>query len=254
MFWPQFFLLDIVFRDMGPKLVFDRNLGPLYASIYFAVSTPIFLLVLAPVGAGWAIYRRSAPIIAATLVFVSVLVAQAVTSARVYSGCRHILFLYPFFMLVAAYPVALLLDGTKSMLARVAVVGTLGLCIAATAVEMYRLFPYQYSFYNALVGGIEAADGFYEIDPWRSAHPEAIEQIVPRVEPGETVRIFSCASKLYVRIHPGFELAKSQDAADYVIELRRKTGKCAKAVFDGLPLIREVERKGVVLAKIYAVR
>ena len=141
------------------------------------------------------------------------------------------------------------------MLGRVAVVGTLGICIAATVVEMYRLFPYQYSFYNALVGGIEGADGVYEIDTWREAHREAIEQIVPRVKPGETVRIFSCASKLNLLIHPGFELAKSKEDADYFIALRRGTaGKCAPKVFDGLPLIGEVRRNGVMFARIYAAR
>ena len=42
-FWPQFYVLDFVFRDMGPKTMFARELNRFYASMYFAISTPTFL-------------------------------------------------------------------------------------------------------------------------------------------------------------------------------------------------------------------
>ena len=118
---------------------------------------------------------------------------------------------------------------------------------------MYRLFPYQYSFYNSLVGGFAGADGVYEIDTWRSAHREALDLIAAKVNPGDTVRIRSCASKLNLRPHPGFKLVERLEDADYFIALRRGK-KCAPAVFEGRPVVGEVRREGVLLARIYAAR
>lgn len=257
-FWPQFYLFDIVLRDMQQKPVFAKDtktlVSPFYASMYFTISMPVFLLVLGGVGAACALYRREAAIVAAMIVVVSIFVAQALTGVYVYNGTRHLLFLYPFFMLTAAYPVALALDLTTQRMARVALVGVLSICIAGTIIEMYRLFPYQYSFYNSLVGGFAGADGVYEIDTWRSAHREAMNHIARRVKPGDTVHVYSCGSKLDYK-YLGFERAPNKEDADYFIALRRGVlGRCAPKVFEGLPVIGEVRRQGVLLAKIFAAR
>jgi hypothetical protein len=118
---------------------------------------------------------------------------------------------------------------------------------------MYRLFPYQYSFYNSLVGGVVGADGVYEIDTWRSAHREAVELVASRIAPGETVRIRSCASSLNLSIAPGLIRSKSNEDADFFIALRRGR-KCSFEAFDHLAAIGEVRREGVLLARVYAVR
>ena len=252
-FWPQVYALQFVFREPGANAIFKANQDPYYAATYFIVSTPLFLLVLAVAGVGCALYRREAPIVAAIIVFSSFFLAQALTGFRVYNGSRHFLFLYPFFMLTAAYPVALLLDVMKGSLARVALIGIIALCVAGTLFDMYRLFPYQYSFYNSLVGGFAGADGVYEIDSWRSAHREAIDLIAAKVDPGTIVRIRSCASKLNLRVYPNFKLVERNEDADYFIALRRGK-KCAFEMFDGLPVVGEVRREGVLLARIYAAR
>ncbi len=252
LFWPQFYVLDFVFREPG-KSVLSATQNPYYAATYFIASTPLFLLALAVVGVVCAIYRREAPIIAAIVVFFSFFLAQALTGFRVDNGCRHFLFVYPFFMITAAYPVAIALDAIEFSLARLALIGAIALCIAGTTVEMYRLFPYQYSFYNSLVGGFAGADGVYDIDTWRSAHREALDLIAARVSPGDTVRIRSCASKLDFKMHRGFMLVERNEDADYFIALRRGK-KCAPEKFEGLPVVGEVRREGVLLARVYAAR
>jgi len=252
LFWPQVFVLDVAFREPGKSILSVRQ-DPDYAATYFLVSTPVFLLVLAAAGVLCAICRREATILAAIVIFISFFLMQALSGVRVYNGSRHFLFVYPFFMLVAAYPVALMLDTLKGRLARAALIGAVALCVASTIIEMYRLFPYQYSFYNSLVGGFAGADGVYEIDTWRTAHREAINLIAARVNPGEAVRIRSCASGLNLVGHPGFKLVQPMEDADYFIALRRGK-KCAPAVFEGRPVVGEVRREGVLLARVYAAR
>jgi hypothetical protein len=253
LFWPQFYLFDIVFRDMGRRSVFARHQTPFYASMYFVISTPLFLLALGITGIGCAIHRREATIIAGVLIFFSILAAQALSGIRIYDGFRHLLFLYPFFAVTAAYPVALMFDVMKGGLARLVLISAIVVCVAGVIFDMYRLFPYQYSFYNSLVGGFAGADGVFDIDPWRSAHREALDLIARRVKPGETVRIRSCGSKLDFRIHPGFTLAQCNQEADYLVALRRGND-CTPAKFDGLPLVGEVRREGVILAWVYVAR
>jgi hypothetical protein len=158
LFWPQFYFFDIVLRDMKQHTVFAPNQDPFYASTYFVISTPLFLLALSVLGIGCAIYRREGAIIAGIVIFCSLLAAQALLGVRVYNGFRHFLFLYPFFVMTAAYPVALMFDAMKGGLARLALIGAIAVCVAGTMFDMYRLFPYQYSFYNSLVGGFAGGE------------------------------------------------------------------------------------------------
>ena len=252
LFWPQFYALDIVFREAG-KAVLSASQDPYYASTYFVVSMPLFLLGLAVAGVICAIYCREAAIIAAIVICISFFLAQALSGVRVYNGSRHFLFVYPYVMLTAAYPVALLLEAVKVRWVRLGLVGAIIVCVAGTAFEMYRLFPYQYSFYNSLVGGFPGADGTYEIDTWRVAHREALELIADRVRAGDTVRIRSCGSQLNLLLHRGFTAVDRKEDADYAVAMPRGK-KCSFKVFEGLPVIGEVRREGVLLARVYAVR
>jgi hypothetical protein len=81
-----------------------------------------------------------------------------------------------------------------------------------------------------------------------------MDHVARRVKPGDTVYVYSCGSKLDYK-YLGFERAPKKEDADYFIALRRGVlGRCAPEVFEGLPLIGEVRRQGVLLAKIFAAR
>ncbi len=258
LFWPQFYFGQIVqaggvstqFADIAKWRV--SKYDPSYGIMYFAISTPLFLLALAAGGVGAALYRRTGGVLAAACIFCLVFLGAAIGDARLYNGCRHFLFVYPFFMIVAAYPVSLLFEATKGKVARIALAGAIVVCMGATILEMYRLFPYQYSFYNSLVGGIAGADGVYELDTWRSAHREALNQLAAKIAPGQTVRVYSCGSKFDYRYHPNFKLATKAEADYFVAQRRGK--KCIPSEFTGLPVVAEVRREGVLLARVYAAR
>ena len=252
-FWPQ------VYANLGEAIFAGAQTNPeifhgSHSIIRFAITIPLYLLVLGGIGIGWAVYRRDAFVIACLLVFYSVLVAGEAIQLK---GGRHLLFLYPFFMISAAYPVHLILNLIKGSFARSALFGVIGLCVAGTGFEMYKLFPYQYSFYNSLVGGFTGADGHKKIDQWGAAEREALEQIAATTKSSRVVRVYSCGSKLNVMNQPGFEAAPSQEEADYIIALRGRTSPttgCSPDMFEGLPVIGEVRREGMLLARIYTPR
>ena len=164
LFFPQLFLGQINQRGASTRFSeihkWTKSAGNdrYYAERYFTATTPIFMLVLGTAGMLFALYRRNAVVLAAGLICGFVFLSVTVTHNRVYDGCRHFLFVYPYFMVLAAYPVSVLFM-LKSVAARTVVSSAVAICLVSVVLEMYRLFPYQSSFYNSLVGGIEGADG-----------------------------------------------------------------------------------------------
>jgi hypothetical protein len=118
---------------------------------------------------------------------------------------------------------------------------------------MYQLFPYQYSFYNNLVGGIEGADGKYEVDVWRSALREALRKLSVVVDSSDVVRIYTCGNALNFEEYPRFRLIewKRREDADYIVTLRRECNAENLQIWD-LPVIGEIRRQGVLFAAIYS--
>ena len=158
--------------------------------------------------------------------------------------------LLPFMMVIAAYPIGLILTLRPSLVVRIATPVIVLIAMIPTLVSMYQLFPYQYSFYNILVGGVPGADGRYYIDVWRSALREALRKIPDIPNSKDGIRIYSCGSTLNFLEHPGFSPALDSENSDYIIVLRRCDSPTVP-VYD-LPIIGEVRRQGVLFATIYS--
>jgi Dolichyl-phosphate-mannose-protein mannosyltransferase len=269
-FWPQFFFwspakLVNVFRLFmnyevwqgyvqihGEYFLFDK-IPWYYLLTYFGISMPLFLLALIGAGAVYGVVRRDPLIISFAVVCIVFLTYQAVTGARVYNGYRHFLFLLPFTMLIAAYPIGRLLDSHLPWVARIATIAVAAVGTVAATVSIYQLFPYQYSFYNMLVGGVPGADGRYYIDVWLSAEREALREIEEIADTNEVIRIHACGSRLNFADHPRFRRVELEDA-DYIVAVRR--GHCTpqNLPLQDLRVIREVRRQGVLFAAIYSPR
>jgi Dolichyl-phosphate-mannose-protein mannosyltransferase len=268
-FWPQFFswnssqLLSIVRLFMnyenwngyvqirGQYFSFDETPW-YYVSTYLVISMPLFLLALTAIGMGYGALKREPFVISSTVVCIVFLTYQALTGARVYNGYRHFIFLLPFMMIIAAYPIGFLVGSRPSLLVRGVTLAAVILAVTATAVSMYRLFPYQYSFYNLLVGGVQGADGRYYIDVWRSALREALLKIEELPDTRGVIRVYgSCGSTLNFAAHPRFTPTEKIEEADYIVALRRPCDPRSSPVQD-LPVVSEIRRQGVLFATVYA--
>ena len=96
-----------------------------------------------------------------------------------FTGLRHFLFLLPTLATLAGIGLDALLS---ALAARHRVLGSGGLtivtaCFLWDAVTLVRLHPYEYLFYNPLVGGLEGASRRYDLDYWFSSMPEALKQL-----------------------------------------------------------------------------
>jgi len=265
-FWPQFYFYGFA-QLAGVVAIFMNNdwqgvvqingeyfpqdkIPWYYMSTYWIISMPVFLLALTATGAVYGAVRREPLIISFTVVCIVFFTYQAVTGARVYGGYRHFLFLTPLAMTIAAYPLGYLADSHVLRMVRVVALAMVAAGVIATTLSMYRLFPYQYSFYNMLVGGVSGADGRFYIDVWRSALRESLRKIEEDMaDTNSVIRIYSCGSNMNFSAYPRFKRVMDVAEADYVVALRRG---CPPDLFKGFPIVAEVRRQGVVFAAIYS--
>jgi hypothetical protein len=253
----------------GGALVPVPNMPRSYVPTLFALKMPeVFLALMLP-GTALALIaaardedplpRRATLVLLAAAALLPIVVVL-VTRPALYNGIRHFVFVTP--------PLAALggLAGARGYAwltrhGRVAVATGIALFAAAVglpAIELVRLHPYQYTYFNRIAGGVAGADDRYMLDYWGLSLKEAAEELRTRLAAqherppaGRRWRIAVCGP------HPPAEVALGADfattwnprGADFALML----GEFYCATYDA-PVIAEVEREGVVYARAYDIR
>ena len=176
------------------------------------------------------------------------LAIQMITEAQVYNGYRQFLFTIPFLCIGAGYGLVALGNLGGRMVARIGVLAVFVIFAGWSTFTMASLFPYQYSAYNALVGGTAGAENRYYIDVWRSAQREALQLIEDQLPEGDQrVRVRACGSALNFKPFPRLTAVRNPDEmVDYVIRMPR----CSLSNPDGFDVFGEIRRGGVLFAAV----
>jgi hypothetical protein len=123
---------------------------------------------------------------------------------------------------------------------------------------MVRLHPYQYTHFNVIAGGIRAADDRYMLDYWGLAFKQAAQGLRARLTEGieyptdrRRWRIAVCGPERAARVElgPEFLVKWDTDGADFALTLGEYY--CARLA---APVLVEIEREGVVYARVYDIR
>jgi hypothetical protein len=125
------------------------------------------------------------------VVLVPVLSA-VVLRATIYDGLRQFLFVVPPMAVLAGVSVARLLAQKGMFVAKAAVVGAVLLSTGLTTYDMIDLHPYQYVFFNRLIGGgLETASTRYETDYYGASYREGVRWVIDNYPSanGERVRV-----------------------------------------------------------------
>lgn len=116
----------------------------------------------------------------AFVVFVAVfpVLCEAMAEGPAFTGMRHFMFVLPPLAVLAGigFDAALRAVSPRRWLAASVAAG-LSLSFAWNASVLVRLHPYEYMFYNPLVGGLEGAARQYEMDYWVNMMPEAVHAL-----------------------------------------------------------------------------
>lgn len=94
-----------------------------------------------------------------------------------YNGWRHMLFVYPGLVVISAVGWSKLVDLMKNLsLKWVALLAFIGTSTPAV-IWSFVNHPYQYMYFNELIGGVKGANGNYELDYWNQTPRAAMEWI-----------------------------------------------------------------------------
>jgi hypothetical protein len=173
------------------------NVPRLYVPVYIAIRVPLLMLfgaAVAMISVRWvgrassSRTHREIALVSLTVVFP--LACHVIWHGPAFSGLRHFLFLIPALAVLAGIGLDRALAALRTR-GRVAASGGLAIvtaCLLWDGVTLIRLHPYEYLFYNSLVGGLEGASRRYDLDYWFSSMPEAIgvlEAYLRRTAPGD---------------------------------------------------------------------
>jgi hypothetical protein len=226
---------------------------PEMISIQFT-ETAIILFLTGIVLALRKMFKREAlvPLVLFLLWFVIPLVTIILSGSVVYDGFRQILFLVPPLFLITGYALDWIFARIRNLTIR------LLLLILITAPGIYSiitLHPYQYVYFNNLVGGVQGAYGKYELDYWATSYREAalylnekastdsrvavygpVEIVSPYTRPDIKLNIRSVAKKLKENQNVVFQ---------YAIVLNRRNA--AEDACPNATTVKTVERDGALL-------
>lgn len=130
--------------------------------------------------------RREAGLVAFALIFP--VACQVAVQGPALDGCRHFLFVFPPLAALAGIGFSGAIEGL-GRIHRNAVVILLAVAVTSytwTAGKFVKLHPYEYLYYNQLVGGLEGASRRFVTDYWVNIMPEAVEELhefLDRTEP-----------------------------------------------------------------------
>ncbi|NWG26055.1 MAG: glycosyltransferase family 39 protein [Pseudorhodoplanes sp.] len=245
------------------------NMPRSYVPVLVSLKLPELFLALIPVGLASvgvsafrpdiAVRRRASLVLIAMAATLPILIA-VIARPAMYNGIRHFLFVLPPLAIVAglagAWIAGRALDWSPRAAFVVAIVFLAGLALPAS--HMVRLHPYQYTYFNAIAGGVRNADNQYMLDYWGLAFKQAAESLrqilTERAETpplGRRWRIAVCGphAPAQVELGPEFHPTWDPKGADFALML----GEFYCEKLDA-PVLVEVEREGVIYARVYDIR
>jgi hypothetical protein len=159
---------------------------PTLSAVQLTVAAGALFLIGLPL-VGWRVYRRDerSGVLFILLIWLALpLFALAYLGVGIYNGIRQMLFLLPPIVAIGGLGLGALLGRVRSAAARVVVVF---LVVLPGLLGIRNMHPYEYAYFNELIGGPAGAVGKYEMDYWCTSLRESMEYVNARAEPEAVV-------------------------------------------------------------------
>jgi hypothetical protein len=253
----------------GGRVIRSTDLPLSYIPTWLLITLPEIVLVLLVAGAGaltWSIMRKRAgmgTVLAqriGMLIFTVVFpLGYAVIREMVlYDELRHFLFVLPVLAVIAAVTADHL---WKLVQRRSRHKKTIGALLVAYAVYhlvlLVQYHPYQYTYFNRVIGGLPGAHGRFDTDYWGHSYKEAVGALATWVnehaptEPGRRYGVAVCSAQSQASYYfpPSFFDSRA-DQADFF--MATTLWGCHERY--PKPRIATVERFGVPLSVVIDMR
>jgi hypothetical protein len=155
-----------------------------YLPTWYGITTPVVVQLAFVGGLIWTVarWRRLTDM---QFICITFLLFQAfalptfalLAGSTVYDGLRQFLFVFPSVAVLASVFFVWLYRSLPRVSVRFGLLVLVTVLAARTYGEMIALHPYEYIYFNELVGGLKGADGRYETDYWGLSMREGMEWI-----------------------------------------------------------------------------
>jgi hypothetical protein len=168
------------------------------------------------------------------------------TRTPLYDNFRQVLFILPALFMLAG--LAFEQIGHRAL--RLAVIG---LAVLPGIIAGALLHPYEYIYYNRLVGGVQGAFRAYELDYWGTSYREAAAYLASVAPANATVWVEGPTHLLQLYARPDLKIYSTYESArlesyDYVVALTRFDLDLTS--FPDAPLVHIIQREGAALTVI----
>jgi 4-amino-4-deoxy-L-arabinose transferase-like glycosyltransferase len=219
------------------------------------LTEPLLLLAIVGgvVGAGRLVRRAADSTLYAVLAVWTLIpyAASILTRSTVYDNSRQFLFAQPPLFLAAAIGLEALLALIRRPLLRA---GLVALAVLPGLWSIGRLHPYEYVYYNRLVGGTGGAYRRYEMDYWATSYREAMALVNREAPAGATVEVWGPLASAAEFARPDLHVVKGGDARSaagspaLVLVLTRSNAD--QWIRPEAPIVADVRLDGAVLAVV----
>jgi hypothetical protein len=171
---------------------------------------------------------------------------------HIYNNFRHLLFTMPPLFVMGCLLLEHLLPLVRRPLLPQAATTLL---LIPGVVGIVRLHPYEYVYYNDLVGGVRGAYGEYELDYWCTAYRETMEFVNETAPPGSGIAVWGPISTAAPFFREDLVLVKipsrpAQGELEAYAAIGCSWATIDPAFFPEAPLLWTLERDGVPLAVV----
>lgn len=175
----------------------------LYVPIYIAIRTPLLLLAAAALAAAlvllpggltpWPIGTRRRETAFVMVMALFPVTCQVIGHGPAFTGMRHFLFVLPSIAVLAAIGLELVLSSLMRRHWALAACALMAILLDASwnADLLYQLHPYEYLYYNPLVGGLSGAAHRYVTDYWVAIMPAAVADLGAYLKQNDDPTTFS---------------------------------------------------------------
>jgi len=162
-----------------------------YSLTQTALQLTLPALLLGLGGGLWALFtsRRSPALAEVTLLWLWLIIPYGLAvggNITLYDGARQLLFAMPPLFVLAAIALQGIFKWVKAPLYRAVVVS---LALLPGIVAIVGLHPYEYIYYNEIVGGVGGAARRYELDYWGTGFRQAMEELNRIAPEGASVAV-----------------------------------------------------------------
>ena len=180
------------------------------------------------------------------------LVLIPLSGGVVFDAWRHVLFVYPAFLLIALQGLQYLFSLLKKHYERTILMTTLALSLLSTGQWMWQHHPFQYVYFSV---PSTMVDGKFELDYWGLSYRQGYEWIL-QTDPRDTITVYPVAQFAtkaldMVPIRQWHRLQfTDKEEADYIVDHFRHDGYEKK--YDDNDKVHSFVIDGVEILDVYA--